>query len=82
MAIFFCTFIPVYSEMTAPLTELLKNTKGGFQNLEWLVVCQMTFMGLKAVLTSVPVLRHFDPALHTTVHIDGSQNAVGAVLLQ
>jgi len=33
-------------------------------------------------LTSVPVLRHFDPALRTAVHIDGSQNAVGAVLLQ
>ena len=32
--------------------------------------------------TSAPVLRHFDPTLRTAVHIDGSQNAVGAVLLQ
>jgi len=31
---------------------------------------------------SAPVLRHFDPALRTAVHNDGSQNAVGAVLLQ
>jgi len=31
---------------------------------------------------SAPVLRHFDPSLHTAVHVDGSQNAVGEVLLQ
>ena len=37
---------------------------------------------LKTTLTSAPVLRHFNPDLSTAVHIDGSQNAVGAVLLQ
>ena len=37
---------------------------------------------IKTALTSAPVLRHFDPALRTAVHIDASQNAVGAVLLQ
>ena len=78
MANFFRSFIPVYSEIAAPLTELLKNTKGG----KWSVSCQTAFMSLKAALTSAPVLRHFDPALRTAVHIDGSQNAVGAVLLQ
>jgi len=82
MANFFRTFIPVYSEMAAPLTEVLKNTKGESQNLEWSVSCQTAFMSLKAALTSAPVLRHFDPTLRTAVHIDGSQNAVGAVLLQ
>jgi len=82
LANFFRTFIPVYSEMAAPLTELLKNTKGGSQNLEWYVSCQTAFMSLKAALTSGPVLRHFDPTLRTAIHIDGSQNAVGAVLLQ
>jgi len=68
--------------MAAPLTELLKNTKGGSQNLEWSVSCQTACMSLKAAFTSAPVLRHFDPTLRTAVHIDGSQNAVGAVLLQ
>ena len=82
MADFFRSFIPVYSDMAAPLTELLKNTKGGSQNLEWSVSCQTAFMSLKAALTSAPVLRHFDPTLRTAVHIDGSQNAVGAVQLQ
>jgi hypothetical protein len=39
-------------------------------------------MSLKAALTSAPVLRHFNPTLRMAVHIDGSQKAVGAVLLQ
>ena len=30
----------------------------------------------------MPVLRHFHPSLRVAVHIDGSQNAVGANLLQ
>jgi len=37
---------------------------------------------LKTTLTSAPVLLHFNQDLRTAVHIDGSQNAVGAVLLQ
>jgi len=46
------------------------------------MACQTAFVSLKTALTSAPVLWHFDPALRTAVHIDGSQNAVGAVLLQ
>jgi len=42
----------------------------------------LAFAKIKEDLTSGPVLRHFDPSLRTAVHIDGSQNAVGAVLLQ
>jgi len=79
---FFRTFIPLYSDMSAPLTELLKDTKGGRQTLQWSMVCQTAFVSLKTALTSAPVLRHFDPALRTAVHIDRRQNAVGAVLLQ
>jgi len=68
--------------MSSPLTELLKDTKGGRQTLQWSMACQTAFVSLKTALTSAPVLQHFDPALRTAVHIDGSQNAVGAVLLQ
>ena len=46
------------------------------------MACQTAFVSLKTALTSAPVLRHFDPALRTAVHIDRRQNAVGAVLLQ
>ena len=37
---------------------------------------------IKTALTSAPVLRHFDPALQKAIHIDGSQNELGTVLLQ
>jgi len=43
--------------------------------------CELAFTKIKEDLTCAPVLRHFDPSLRTAVHIDGSQNAVGAVLL-
>jgi len=68
--------------MSAPLTELLKDTKGGRQSLQWSMACQTAYVSLKTALTSAPVLWHFDPALRTAVHIDGSQNAVEVVLLQ
>jgi len=43
--------------MAAPLTELLKNTKGGSENLEWSVACQTALMSLKAALTSAAQAR-------------------------
>ena len=82
MAIFFRTLLPLYSETSAPLTDLLKNTKHGQHRLNWTLECELAFAKIKEDLTSAPVLRYFDPSLRTAVHIDGSQNAVGAVLLQ
>ena len=73
--------MPLYSETSAPLADLLKNTKHGQHRLNWTLECELAFAKIKEDLTSAPVLRRFDPALRTAVHIDGSQNAVGAVLI-
>jgi len=81
MANFSRSFIPLFSEMAAPLTDLLKNSTSK-KALTYSVECQESFVHIKQSLTSAPVLCHFDPALRTAVHIDASQNAVGAVLLQ
>jgi hypothetical protein len=62
--------------------ELLKGSKGGRQRLAWTLECDHAFAQLKEMLTTAPLVRHFDPALRTAVHIDASQHAVGAVLLQ
>jgi len=78
MAIFFRTFLPLYSEASAPLTDLLKNKKHGQHRLNWTLECELAFAKIKEDLTSGPVLRHFDPSLRMAVHIDGSQNAVGS----
>jgi len=81
MANFFRSFIPLFSEMAAPLTDLLK-TSTSKKSLTWSVECQETFVYIKQSLTSALVLCHFNPALLTAVHINASQNAVGSVLLQ
>ena len=80
MANFFRTFLPLYSETSAPLTDLLKNTKHG--QLNWTLECELAYAKIKEDLTSAPVWRHFDSSLRTAVQIDGSQNAVGSVLLR
>jgi len=41
----------------------------------------LAFAKIKEDLTPTPVLHHFAPSLRIVVHIDGSQNAVGSVLL-
>ena len=82
MCNFFAAHLPAYSERASTLTDLLKGARNGRQRLEWTLGCEEAFVDLKAALTSAPVLRHFDPALRTAVHVDGSANAVGAVLLQ
>ena len=82
MANFFRHHIASFAEIAAPLTDLLKGTRHGRQRLAWSLSCQRAFDLLKDVLTSAPLLRHFDPTLRTAVHLDASQHAVGAVLLQ
>ena len=82
MANFFRSHLPSFSEISAPLTDLLRNTRSGRQRLVWSLECAEAFAHVKALLTSAPLLRHFDPGLRTAVHVDASQHAVGAVLLQ
>ena len=82
MCNFFRAHLPLFSEVSAPLTDLLKGSKHGRQRIAWDLDCDHAFAQLKEMLTSAPLLRHFDPSLRTAVHIDASQHAVGAVLLQ
>ena len=82
MCNFFRAHIPAYAEISAPLTDLLKGSKHGRQRLAWNLSSDHAFAHLKELLTTAPLLRHFDPKLRTAVHIDASQHAVGAVLLQ
>ena len=79
---FFRSHLPAFAAVSAPLTDLLKGSKHGRQRLQWTLACDHAFAQLKSMLTSAPLLRHFDPTLRTAVHIDASQHAVGAVLLQ
>jgi len=80
MANFLGSIMPAFSGMAAPLADLLKASSGA-QKINWSVECEIAFNLIKSTLTSAPVLRHFDPAQRTAVHVDGSQNAVGAVIV-
>ena len=77
----FRSFMPAFSQMSAPPIDLLKASSGA-QKVKWSIECETVFNLIKSTLISAPVLRHFDSTLPTAVHVDGSQNAVGAVLLQ
>jgi hypothetical protein len=82
MCNFFRAHLPAFAEVSSSFIELLKGSKGGRQRLAWTLECDHAFAQLKEMLCTAPLLRHFDPSLRTAVHIDASQHAVGAVLLQ
>ena len=71
-------FIKGYSTIACPLTDLLKKEK----KWEWDAECQAAFQKLKYGITSEPVLRLPDLELPFEVHTDGSDRALGGVLVQ
>ncbi|CAM4720623.1 unnamed protein product [Lepidochelys kempii] len=80
LAGYYKRFVPQYSQITAPLTDLTKKKQP--HAIQWTEDCQKAFNQLKATLMSDPVLRapDFDkPFLVTT---DTSKRGVGAVLMQ
>lgn len=80
----FCTyyskFIPNYSSLTSPLSDLLK--KGVKEPLPWNNVCAQNFETLKKLLNSEPVLKLPDPSRPFVVRTDASLVGIGSVLLQ
>ncbi|CAM4631353.1 unnamed protein product [Lepidochelys kempii] len=80
LAGYYRRFVPHYSQIAAPLTDLTKKKQPNA--VQWTGRCQKAFNKLKATLMSDPVLRapDFDkPFLVTT---DASERGVGAVLMQ
>ena len=80
----FCTyysqFIPNFSSLTSPLSDLLK--KEVKEPLPWNLNCADNFSTLKKLLNSEPVLKLPDPTRPFVVRTDASIVGVGAVLLQ
>ena len=71
-------FIKDFSKLARPLTELTKSD----------VKFEMTqdridaFLELRKIVSSPPVIGHFDPALPLILHTDASLSGIGAVLMQ
>lgn len=81
---FYRRFVRGYSELTAPMTNLLKGTKNGKQTGPFTFTndAKKAFRELKDVFSTAPVLRHFDPERHMRMETDASGYAVGGILSQ
>lgn len=77
---FYRRFVPNYSQIALPLTDLTKGAKTG--HVTWTAACQKAFDGLKQALVTDPVLRLPDPSKTFILRTDASDQGLGAVLLQ
>ena len=71
-------FVPGYSTLLAPLTDLLQKGK----KWAWSEACESAFAQVKEVLCSMPVLQAPDFSRPFALTVDASQAGVGAVLMQ
>ena len=71
-------FIPNLSSLSLPLRNLTK------QNVvwQWTIVEQQSFNELKRLVSTAPVMAHFDTQKETKVVVDASPIGLGAILLQ
>ena len=73
-------FIPHFSSVAAPLTDLTK--KAGPDPVEWTTDCTQAFRRLKELICTGPVLVAPDYAKTFILQTDASQRGIGAVLSQ
>ena len=79
LASFFRHFIPKFSNIVLPVTNLLKDTV----TFEWSKECKEAFETFKKGLVEKPVLRVYNPKAHKTeLRTDASAKGVGAILFQ
>ena len=76
---FFRRFIPNFSEIAAPITNLKKKDQGIGK---WNAKCDEAFEKLKEAITNAPVLVSPDWSKPFRCHIDASQTAVGGTLTE
>jgi hypothetical protein len=75
---YYCRFIPDFSKVSKPITELLKNQT----KFVWSPECNEAFETLKRSLTTAPVLAQPDIEKPFDVYYDSSGIDIGYVLMQ
>ncbi|XP_076448667.1 uncharacterized protein LOC143285290 [Babylonia areolata] len=73
-------FMPNFSTLAAPLSDLTK--KGKPNQVQWTESCEKAFRTLKERLCCEPVVRLADPEAPFILRTDASNEGLGAVLLQ
>ena len=77
---FYQKFIPNFSHVAAPLTDLTK--KGLPNKIQWTENQENSFRALKQALTSEPILKLPDLSQPFSVQTDASDFGIGGILLQ
>jgi hypothetical protein len=78
LAGYYRRFIPNFSKMAKPMTQLLeKETK-----FKWSPQCEEVFLTLKKLLTTAPVLAQPDIEKLFDMYCDTSSTGIGGVLMQ
>ncbi len=80
LAGYYRRFVPDYSELTSPLTDLTK--KEVPDTVPWTERCQQVFTQVKAALCGGPLLHSSDFSLPFLLQTDASDRGLGAVLTQ
>lgn len=77
LANYYRQYVEGFSKITEPLSKLTKKEVG----FMWTDEQQRAFDRVKVVLTSEPVLTHYDNTLPIELRCDGSTTGIGSVLL-
>ena len=78
LAGYYRRFVPKFSKIAKPMTELLKKEA----KFSWDDKCEQAFLTLKRLLTSTPVLTQPDITRPFDVYCDASGTGLGCVLMQ
>jgi hypothetical protein len=78
LASYYRRFIPSFSRISKPITDLLK--KGN--KYVWSKDCDQVFRTLKKLLTTSPVLAQLDITKPFDIYCDASGTGLGCVLIQ
>ena len=77
---FYRDFIPNYSDIALPLTELTR--KGSSEKVKWGEQREEAFLKLKQCLVNPPILHLPDPDRLFILKFDASENGIGCPLMQ
>jgi hypothetical protein len=78
LAGYYRRFIPDFSKIAKPMTELLKKEV----KFQWDGKCEEAFHTLRKLLTTAPVLAQLDNTQPFDVYCDASGTGLGCILMQ